>query len=116
MLMQTGAPGAVVSLKSYSKDIPPGWKPRAYPIKEYEQNIKIWARLTTLDSTKWGAAVMSRLDGQALKVAQDMHVTRYDTDLEVNALSMVSMRCPCQNVLLESAAMVQNIRTRTLAS
>ena len=84
MLMQTGAPGAVVSLKSYSKDIPPGWRPRAYPIKEYEQNLKIWAHLTTLDQSKWGAAIMSRLDGQALKIAQDMPITRYDTNIEAN--------------------------------
>ena len=83
--MQTnGVNASPVSLKAYSKDIPPGWRPRAYPIKEYEQNLKIWAHLTTLDQSKWGAAIMSRLDGQALKIAQDMPITRYDTNIEAN--------------------------------
>ena len=95
MLMQTGSNATVLSLKSYSKDIPPGWRPRAYPLKEYEQQLKIWVRLTSLHEDKFGAAVMSRLDGQALKIAQDLQIVRYSTEQEqmltysgVDALSL----------------------------
>ena len=84
MIMQTGSNATVLSLKSYSKDIPPGWRPRAYPLKEYEQQLKVWVRLTSLHEDKFGAAVMSRLDGQALKIAQDLQIVRYNTELEQN--------------------------------
>ena len=72
--------------KSYSKDIPPGWRPRSYPLREHEENLKVWVRLTTLNEDKYGAAIMSRLDGNALKLAQTMTITRYDTEIEQDVL------------------------------
>ena len=97
MLMQTGSNATAINLKSYTKDIPPGWRPRAYPLKEYQQALTIWVRLTQLPEEKWGAAIMSRLDGQALKIAHDLQITRYNTELEqlvtltgVEALSLPS--------------------------
>ena len=95
MLNNNGLSASPLSLKSYSKDIPPGWRPRAYPLKEYVEALKVWVKLTTLSEDKYGAAVMSRLDGQALKLAQNLSIRRYDpetnaveTKVGVDALSL----------------------------
>ena len=67
-----------LTLKQYSKDVPPGWRPRAYPIREYRKALDIWARLTRLEQGQLGAAVMSRLEGKALQAAEDLIVIRPD--------------------------------------
>ena len=64
------------TLKQYNKDQPPGWRPRAYPLREYKENLLIWSRLTRLTEQQAGAAVMSRLEGSALKRAKTLKVTR----------------------------------------
>ena len=68
------------NLKQYTKDIPPGWRPRAYPLKEYRENLLIWSRLTKLDTDQAGAAIMSRLEGQALKRAKNLKIIRLNLD------------------------------------
>ena len=68
------------TLKQYNKDQPPGWRPRAYPLREYKENLLIWSRLTRLTEQQAGAAVMSRLEGNALKRAKTLKVTRLNLD------------------------------------
>ena len=84
MLNSHGITASPLSLKSYSKDIPPGWRPRSYPLKEYIEALKVWTKLATLPEEKWGAAIMSRLDGQALKLAQSLTFPRYDPENNMN--------------------------------
>ena len=98
MLNTNGPTASPLNLKSFTKDIPPGWRPRAYPLKEYEENLKVWAKLTTLSEDKFGAAVMSRLDGQALKLAHSLTIPRYDPESNqvltytgVEALSLLKL-------------------------
>ena len=67
-----------LSLNQYTKDIPPGWRPRSYPIREYREALEIWSRLTRLEQDQLGAAVMSRLEGPALRAAQDIRIQRMD--------------------------------------
>ena len=71
------------NLKQYNKDTPPGWRPRSYPLKEYKENLLIWARLTKLTQDQAGAAVMSRLEGNALKRAKTLKITRVNIETSV---------------------------------
>ena len=72
------------TLKQYNKDTPPGWRPRAYPLKEYKENLMIWARLTRLENDQIGAAIVSRLEGNALKRAKALKITRFNPDTGLN--------------------------------
>ena len=77
-----GQPGQVagsLGLKQWSQFIPPGWKPKAYPLKEYEQYLTIWSKMTTLEEKKIGPAMASRLEGAAFKVAAELRVVRNGT-------------------------------------
>ncbi|MDP6586518.1 MAG: hypothetical protein QF535_17825, partial [Anaerolineales bacterium] len=75
-----GYQGNAQGLKQYTKDVPPGWNPGVYPVTEYFELLKIWTRLTRLDEDQLGAAVMSRLQGRALRFATDKVITRIDPD------------------------------------
>ena len=61
--MATIAGGTGLGLKQYTKDVPPGWRPRNYPIREYRDYLTIWGKLTRLEAAQVGPAVMSRLEG-----------------------------------------------------
>ena len=39
--MATIAGGTGLGLKQYTKDVPPGWRPRSYPIREYRDYLTI---------------------------------------------------------------------------
>ena len=67
-----------LSLRQYSKDVPPGWRPRAYPIREYKEALGVWSKLTRLDEDQIGPAIMSRLEGGALRVAHALTIQRID--------------------------------------
>ena len=69
-----------LALRQYTKDVPPGWRPRAYPIKEYKNALDVWSRLSRLDPDQLGPAIMSRLEGGALKFAEGMTVHRQQAD------------------------------------
>ena len=69
-----------LALRQYTKDVPPGWRPRAYPIKDYRDALAVWARLTKLDQEQIGAAIMSRLEGGALRIAHGLTTVRLDPD------------------------------------
>ena len=71
------------NLKQYNKDTPPGWRSRSYPLKEYRENLLIWARLTKLTQDQAGAAIMSRLEGNALKRAKTLKITRINVETSV---------------------------------
>eukprot|EP00959_Pyramimonas_sp_CCMP1952_P290702 6080804-Pyramimonas_sp.AAC.1 len=60
--MQQTTASSHLGLRQYTKDVPPGWRPRAYPIKEYKECLAIWGRLTKLDQEHIGPAIMSRLE------------------------------------------------------
>ena len=69
-----------LALRQYTKDVPPGWRPRAYPIKEYKTALDVWARLSRLEPEQLGPAIMSRLEGGALKLAEGLTVHRRQPD------------------------------------
>ena len=75
----TSTPG-LLGLKQYTKDVPPGWRPRSYPIREYRDYLGIWAKLTRLDENQLGPAIMSRLEGGALRLALSLRVDRLNDD------------------------------------
>ncbi len=74
--MQTQTSSPVLSLKQYTKDVPPGWRPRSYPIKDYKEALGVWSRLTRLEDNQIGAAMISRLEGGALRIAHSLTITR----------------------------------------
>ena len=65
-----------LGLKQYTKDVPPGWRPYSYPLKEYKEYLSVWSKLTKLDGGQVGAAIVSRLEGAALKLALTFVVER----------------------------------------
>ena len=67
-----------LGIKQYNKDIPPGWRPGAYPISEYEEYIKVWLRITPLDDDKKGAVIFSRMELGALDLARRFSTKRWD--------------------------------------
>ena len=69
-----------LALRQYTKDVPPGWRPRAYPIKEYKNALDVWSRLSRLEPDQLGPAIMSRLEGGALKFAEGMTIARQQAD------------------------------------
>ena len=84
-----------LGLKQYTKDIPPGWGPRTYPIVEYTELLKVWSKLTRLDADQIPAAIMSRLVGKALRQAHRFTVPRLvpltmqlETHRGIDALSL----------------------------
>ena len=74
--MTTPLNQTTLGLRQYNKDIPPGWRPGAYPIVEYEELISVWGFLTVLEGPRIGAAVFSRLELRALDIARRLTVTR----------------------------------------
>ena len=70
-----GGHGAL-GLKQWNVNTPPGWKPHSYPLKEYEEYLSLWAKMTNLEEKKLGPAIASRLEGSALKVALELKVHR----------------------------------------
>ncbi len=67
-----------IPLRSYTKDVPPGWKPRSYPIKDYREFLQVWIKLTRLDPDQLGPAIMSRVEGGAWRVASMLTIQRLD--------------------------------------
>ena len=68
-----------LGIKQYNKDIPPGWRPGSYPISEYEEYIKVWLRITTLDDDKKGAVIFSRMELGALDLARRFSIKRWNS-------------------------------------
>lgn len=70
-----------MSIQQYSKDVPPGWRPRSYPLKQFRESLSIWSKLTTLPAEKVGPAIVSRLEGEAYKIAMGLqHARKRPTD------------------------------------
>ena len=76
--MQPSMSSTPLALRQFTKDVPPGWRPRAYPIREYKEFLEVWSRLTRLDADQLGAAMVSRLEGGALRIAHGLTTSRYD--------------------------------------
>ena len=80
-MSSNGTPGQVsgaLGIKQWNQFIPPGWKPHQYPLKEYEDYLSLWAKVTSLSEEKIGPAIASRLEGSALRVALELTVDRTD--------------------------------------
>ena len=67
---------STLGLRQYTKDVPPGWRPRSYPIKEYREYLEIWSRLTRLERDQIGPAIVSRLERGAYKAAMSLRFNR----------------------------------------
>ena len=74
----SAVPTAQLGLKQFTKEIPPGFRPGSYPVVEYEELVKVWSVLTTLDAEKIGVALFSRLELGALDLARHLKLTRCD--------------------------------------
>ena len=99
-----------LALQQYTKDIPPGWRPRSYPIREYCDYLRVWHKLTKLDEEQIGAAITSRLYGAAWNVAMKLSITRNDgngNDVEHVGIDAVS--------LLESQPIYNQVNGQMLA-
>ena len=73
-----GLQGNALGLRQYTKDVPPGWNPGSYPITEYFELLKVWFRLTRLEEEQIAAAIMSRLQGRALRLTHPKSITQLD--------------------------------------
>ena len=80
-----------MALRAYNRDVPPGWKPYSYPISEYRDLLMIWCKLTKLDADQIGAAIMSRLEGSAHKLARQLSIVRQELNL-AGAIDTVTYR------------------------
>ena len=67
-----------LGLRQYTKDIPPGWRPKSYPFRGYKESLEIWSCLTRLDPDQIGPAILSRLEGGAYRVALNLKIQRLD--------------------------------------
>ena len=74
--MQDQHEGGGLPLQSFTKDVPPGWRPYSYPLPRYRDLLHVWMKLTKLDSDQIGAAMISRLGGTAYDLAMSLQVTR----------------------------------------
>ena len=76
--MTTATHHTQLGLQQYTKEVPPGFRPGSYPVTEYEELVKVWSFLTTLDYDKVGVALYSRLELGALDLARRMRLHRMD--------------------------------------
>ena len=65
-------------LRQFNKHVIPGYRPGAYPIVEYEENLKIWSKLARLDDEQIGPAIMARIEQGALTFARLYTLTHLD--------------------------------------
>ena len=54
-------------LDEYSRSVPPGWKPHlnSYPLKDYNDKLKLWLRMTDIETVQVGPTLVGRLKGAA---------------------------------------------------
>ena len=67
-----------MGLKDYNKDVPPGWKPGSYPLKEYLDHLEVWGNMTSMEASKIGPAIISRLEEGAFRLVRNLTIERYD--------------------------------------
>ena len=67
-------------LKSFSKNVPPGWIPGdpRYPLKLYSQLLRLWWRQTDIPEGAAGPTIAGRLRGTALQYAMRLKAHRLD--------------------------------------
>jgi len=67
-------------LKSFSKNVPPGWIPGdpRYPLKLYTQLLRLWWRQTDIPEGAAGPTMAGRLRGTALQYAMRLKANRLD--------------------------------------
>lgn len=101
--MSTAAPHTQLGLKQYTKEVPPGFRPGAYPVTEYEELVKVWSVLTTLDSEKVGVALYSRLELGALDKARRLRGHRMDQNTLAirNYIGLDAIRLPASDPVLD---------------
>ena len=70
------AGGTGLGLKQYNDKVPPGWRPRAYPFREYRDYLNIWSALTRLEAGQIGPAIPNRLEDGAFRASMPFSVDR----------------------------------------
>ena len=70
-----------LGLKQYTKDVPPGFRPGAYPVSEWYELLKVWSVLTVHKGkdAEMGAAIYSRLELGALDLARRLVIPMYNS-------------------------------------
>ena len=87
--------GPQLALHQYTKDIPPGFRPRLINFKDYQDRLKIWHRLTRLDDAQIPPAIVSRLEGTALDLANDYIIIRYNNPNDANTTTTTGIDALC---------------------
>lgn len=64
----------------YRREIPPGWQAgdSNYPLRAYEDRLRLWYRIASLDDELIGPTIAGRLYGRAHRVAMSLRVARPD--------------------------------------
>ena len=77
-------PGGGLPLNTFSKNVPPGWMPSnpKYPIRLYNQLVKLWYRQTAVGERECGPTLAGRLRGTALQLAMALRRRRWCHDRE----------------------------------
>ena len=67
-------------LDSFTKSVPPGWKPNQprYPYRRYRQLLGLWWAQTDATETSAGPIIAGRLQGTAFQFAMSLSQTRVD--------------------------------------
>ena len=74
--------GSGLALNTFTRTVPPGWKAgdARFPLRLYQQLMKLWWRQTTIDERSAGPIMAGRLRGVALQFALAMKQVRWDHD------------------------------------
>ena len=69
-------------LNQFTQKTPPGWRPGVprYPLRLYEQLLKLWWRQTDVSEAQSGPLMAGRLRGTAFQLALKITQDRFDPD------------------------------------
>ena len=75
-------------LDVFSRGVPPGWQPglRKYPMRRYQQLLRLWWMQSDVPEHQAGAAIVGRLRGAAFQYAMRLSQDRLNTDRSEAAL------------------------------
>ena len=68
-------------LDVFSRGVPPGWQPglRRYPMRRYQQLLRLWWLQTDVPEAQAGPAIVGRLRGPAFQYAMRLQQERLNT-------------------------------------
>ena len=104
------APNSQLGLKQYSKEVPPGFRPGAYPVAEWLELLSVWRILTVFagDNSKIGAAMFARLELGALDLARRLTVPRWNATVgrDENIVVLAAVQLGAQEAVYDFAGAV----------